>query len=34
MNVGLGPLEISVTRNALVFNLGEITGNIWRAAQK
>jgi TolB protein len=34
MNVGLGPLEICVTRNALVFNLGEITGNIWRAAQK
>jgi len=34
MNVGLGPLEISVTRNALIFNLGEVTGNIWRAAQK
>jgi Tol biopolymer transport system component len=32
-NVGLGPLEISVSRNALVFNLGEITGNIWRASQ-
>jgi Tol biopolymer transport system component/predicted Ser/Thr protein kinase len=32
MNVGLGPLEMSVTRNALVFNLGEVTGNIWRAS--
>lgn len=32
MNVGLGPLEISVARNALIFNLGEITGNIWRAS--
>ncbi len=34
MNVGLGPLEISVTPNALVFNLGEATGNIWRATQR
>jgi serine/threonine protein kinase len=34
MNVGLGPLEISVARNALVFNLGEITGNIWRASRE
>jgi Tol biopolymer transport system component len=33
-NVGLGPLEISVARNALVFNLGEVTGNIWRASRK
>jgi Tol biopolymer transport system component len=32
MNVGLGPLEMSVARNALVFNLGEVTGNIWRAS--
>ena len=34
MNVGLGPLEISVTPNVLVFNLGEATGNIWRASQR
>jgi eukaryotic-like serine/threonine-protein kinase len=34
MNVGLGPLEISVARNALVFNLGEITGNIWRVSSR
>jgi serine/threonine protein kinase/Tol biopolymer transport system component len=33
-NVGLGPLEISVAHNALIFNLGEVTGNIWRAAEK
>lgn len=32
MNVGLGPLEMSVSRNALVFNLGELTGNVWRAS--
>lgn len=34
MNVGLGPLEISVARNALIFNLGEITGNIWRVSER
>ncbi|MFN0100576.1 MAG: protein kinase domain-containing protein, partial [Bryobacteraceae bacterium] len=34
MNVGLGPLEISVTGNALVFNLGERTGNIWRVSRQ
>jgi serine/threonine protein kinase len=34
MNVGLGPLEISVAPNALVFNLGEITGNIWRVSNR
>jgi Tol biopolymer transport system component len=33
-NVGLGPLETSVSRNALVFNLGEVTGNIWRASRE
>ena len=33
-NVGLGPLEISVARNALVFNLGEVTGNIWRVSRE
>jgi serine/threonine protein kinase/Tol biopolymer transport system component len=32
-NVGLGPLEISVSRSGLVFNLGEITSNIWQAAR-
>jgi serine/threonine protein kinase len=32
-NVGLGPLETSVARNAIVFNLGDVTGNIWRAAR-
>jgi eukaryotic-like serine/threonine-protein kinase len=31
-NVGLGPLETSVARSALVFNLGEVTGNIWRVS--
>ena len=25
------PLEMSVTRNALIFNLGERTGNLWMA---
>jgi len=34
MNVGLGPLEISVARNTLVFNLGERTANIWRASRE
>ena len=33
-NVGLGPLETSVGRNALVFNLGEVTGNIWRVSRE
>lgn len=33
-NVGLGPLEISVARNALVFNLGEVTGNVWRISHE
>jgi serine/threonine protein kinase len=33
-NVGLGPLETSVARNALVFNLGEVTGNIWRVSRE
>jgi Tol biopolymer transport system component/predicted Ser/Thr protein kinase len=32
MNVGFGPLETSVARAAIVFNLGEITGNLWRAS--
>jgi serine/threonine protein kinase len=32
-NVGLGPLETSVARNAIVFNMGEVTGNIWRASR-
>jgi eukaryotic-like serine/threonine-protein kinase len=34
MNVGLGPLEISVTSSALVFNLGERIGNIWRVSRQ
>jgi Tol biopolymer transport system component len=33
-NVGLGPLETSVGRNALVFNLGEVTGNVWRVSRE
>jgi len=31
MNLGQYPLEMSVTRNALIFNLGEQTGNLWMA---
>ena len=31
MNLGQYPLEMSVTRNALIFNLGERTGNLWMA---
>lgn len=34
MNVGLGPLEIAVTSDALVFNMGERTGNIWRISAR
>ncbi len=34
MNLGLGPLEISVARDKLVFNMGERTGNIWMAEWK
>jgi Tol biopolymer transport system component len=30
-NVGLATLEISVGRDRLAFNLGELTGNIWMA---
>jgi Tol biopolymer transport system component len=29
MNVGLGLLEIDVAKDKLVFNLAELTGNIW-----
>jgi hypothetical protein len=29
INVGYGGLEISVTKDGLIFNLGELTGNIW-----
>jgi eukaryotic-like serine/threonine-protein kinase len=28
-NVGYGPLEISVARDKIVFNMTELTGNIW-----
>jgi len=31
MNVGLGPLELAVARDKLVFNMAERTGNIWMA---
>jgi len=31
MNLGLGGLEMSVTRDKIVLNLGEQTGNIWLA---
>jgi serine/threonine protein kinase/Tol biopolymer transport system component len=34
MNAGIRFLEISVSRERLVFNLGEITGNIWMASLK
>jgi hypothetical protein len=30
MNVGYGKLEISVVKDAIIFNLGELAGNIWR----
>jgi TolB protein len=33
-NVALGPLEISVAQNALIFNLSEINGNIWRTSNR
>jgi WD40 repeat protein len=33
-NVGLGPMEISVTHNALIFNLAEVRGNVWRASRE
>ncbi len=33
-NVGLFPLELSVARDKIVFNLGERTGNIWLAELK
>ena len=29
MNVDLGHLEMSVARDRIVINLGELTGNIW-----
>jgi hypothetical protein len=29
MNVAEGPLEISVAKDKIVFNLSELTGNIW-----
>jgi Tol biopolymer transport system component/DNA-binding winged helix-turn-helix (wHTH) protein len=29
MNVGYGALEIDVSRDSIVLNLGELTGNIW-----
>ena len=31
MNLGTGALEIGVTRDRIVINLGNLTGNIWMA---
>jgi hypothetical protein len=31
LNVGYAQLEISVARDKIVFNLGELTGNLWMA---
>ncbi len=33
-NVGHGPLEISVARDKIVFNMAELTGNIWMTTLK
>lgn len=34
MNVGTGLLELGVAKDKIVFNLGEVTGNIWAASTK
>ncbi|HTU43555.1 MAG TPA: hypothetical protein VMF91_00735 [Bryobacteraceae bacterium] len=34
MNIGTGFLEIDVARQKVIFNLGELTGNIWLAANE
>ena len=34
MNIGTGFLEIDVARNKAIFNLSELTGNIWLASDK
>lgn len=34
MNIGTGFLEIDVAADKVVFNLGEVTGNIWLANNK
>jgi hypothetical protein len=34
MNIGTGLLEIDVATDKVVFNLGELTGNIWLASKK
>ncbi len=34
LNVSTGSLEIEVTRDKLIFNLGEFMGNIWMASRK
>jgi hypothetical protein len=31
LNAGCAQLEISVAQDKIVFNLGELTGNIWMA---
>jgi hypothetical protein len=33
MNVGTGFLEIDVAADKVVFNLDEVTGNIWLAGK-
>jgi Tol biopolymer transport system component len=30
-NVGYGGLEIGIAQDGIIFNLGELTGNIWQA---
>jgi hypothetical protein len=34
MNIGTGLLEIDVAADKVIFNLGELTGNIWLASDK
>jgi hypothetical protein len=34
MNVATGLLEIDVATDKVVFNLGEVTGNIWIAGNE
>jgi Tol biopolymer transport system component/DNA-binding winged helix-turn-helix (wHTH) protein len=34
MNIGTGLLEIDVAAHKVIFNLGELTGNIWLASDK
>jgi len=34
MNIATGFLELDVATDKVVFNLGELTGNIWFAGNK